>query len=102
MSGYDKIHKNVYIQNINVSGISQEEAKEKLSKIYESKKLNKIILKHDDFEMPISYDQLGITRNFNDAIDKAYGIGRNGNIITNNYRILFTSFLRKNIHQLHL
>ena len=98
MYGYDKIHKNVYIQNINVSGISQEEAKEKLSKIYESKKLNKIILKHDDFEMPISYDQLGITRNFNDAIDKAYGIGRNGNIITNNYRILFTSFLRKNIN----
>ena len=76
--GYDKIHKNVYIQNVSVSGMSQEGAKEKLSKIYETKKLNKIILKHNDFEMPISYDQLGVTRNFNDAVDMAYGIGRNG------------------------
>ncbi len=96
--GYDKIHKNVYIQNISVSGMSQEEAKEKLSKIYETKKLNKIILKHNDFEMPISYEQLGITRNFNDAVDMAYGIGRKGNIVTNNYRILFSCFLRKNIN----
>ena len=98
MHGYDKIHKNVYIQNVSVSGMSQEEAKEKLSKIYETKKLNKIILKHNDFEMPISYDQLGVTRNFNDAVDMAYGIGRNGNIFTNNYRLLFSGFLRKNIN----
>ena len=96
--GYDKIHKNVYIQNVSVSGMSQEEAKEKLGKIYETKKLNKIILKHNDFEMPISYDQLGVTRNFNDAVDMAYGIGRNGNIFTNNYRLLFSGFLRKNIN----
>ena len=96
--GYDKIHKNVYIQNVSVSGMSQEEAKEKLSKIYETKKLNKIILKHNDFEMPISYDQLGVTRNFNDAVDMAYGIGRKGNIFTNNYRLLFSGFLRKNIN----
>ena len=96
--GYDKIHKNVYIQNVSVSGMSQEEAKEKLGKIYETKKLNKIILKHNDFEMPISYDQLGVTRNFNDAVDMAYGIGRKGNIFTNNYRLLFSGFLRKNIN----
>ena len=96
--GYDKIHKNVYIQNVSVSGMSQEGAKEKLSKIYETKKLNKIILKHNDFEMPISYDQLGVTRNFNDAVDMAYGIGRKGNIFTNNYRLLFSGFLRKNIN----
>lgn len=96
--GYDKIHKNVYIQNVSVSGMSQEGAKEKLSKIYETKKLNKIILKHNDFEMPISYDQLGVTRNFNDAVDMAYGIGRKGNIFTNNYRLLLSGFLRKNIN----
>ena len=94
---YTKIHKNVYIQNVNVSGLSQEEAKEKLNKIYESKKLNQINLKHNDFEMQISYDQLGITKDVDSAVNTAYSVGRTGNILTNNYRIFFCTFFKKKI-----
>lgn len=94
---FDKIHRNVYIQNVDVSGLSQEEAKDKLNKIYESKKLNQINVKHNDFEMQISYDQLGVTKNIESAVNKAYSIGRTGNIFVNNYRIFFCTFIKKTI-----
>ena len=95
--GNDKIYSNIKIEGISVSGKEQEELNTELNKIYNEKKINGIKLKHGDYETTISYDQLGISAKIGDAVTKAYSIGRNGNIISNNYNILLSFFIPRNI-----
>ena len=95
--GNDKIYSNIKIEGISVSGKEQEELNTELNKIYNEKKINGIKLKHGDYETTISYDQLGISAKIGDAVTKAYSIGRDGNIISNNYNILLSFFIPRNI-----
>lgn len=95
--GNTKIYPNIKIQEISVSGKTQEEVSNILNKKYNEKKLAGIKLIHDDYETTISYNQIGLTFNIGEAIDTAYSLCRNGNIITNNYSIITRFFLNKNI-----
>lgn len=95
--GNDKIHKNISIQGINVSGLTQKDAEEILKKIYREKYINGIKLKQGDFEINISYEQLGVEENISKVTGEAYEIGRSGNIITNNYAILCRNFIKKDL-----
>ena len=95
--GNNKIYSNIKIQNVSVSGKQQEEINTEINKIYNEKKINGIKLKHGDYETTISFDQLGVSAKIGDAVTKAYSIGRDGNIITNNYNILFNFFIPRNI-----
>ncbi|MBR3134651.1 MAG: VanW family protein [Clostridia bacterium] len=95
--GNEKILKNTYIQNLDVSKMSQNEAEEYINKEYREKKLKQIILKHNDYETAISFDQLNVDLDTSKAVGEAYGKGRTGNIVTNNYTILFSYFYKKNI-----
>ena len=95
--GNEKIHNNISIQQLNVEGKSQSEAEEDLNKSIREKKLNQIKLKHNDYEMTLSYEQLNVSYDITKAIQTAYGTGRKGNIITNNYSILASYFIKKDI-----
>lgn len=95
--GYTKIHKNISISSIDVSHIEKSDAEEKIKKAYREKQIDGIILKHNDFEINLSYEQLGISPDFDSALQKAYGIGRTGNIITNNYALILVNFIKRNI-----
>ena len=95
--GNEKILNNTQIQHINVAGMTQNEAEEEINKKYREKKLNQIKLKHNDYETTISFEQLDVEFNSNNAIKQAYGRGRTGNIITNNYAILFSGIFKKDI-----
>lgn len=95
--GNNKIYKNISISGIDVSHKNQLDAEETIKKIYREKQINDIILTHNDFQINLSYEQLGINPDFDSALQKAYGIGRTGNIFTNNYAILFTNFIKHNI-----
>ena len=95
--GNEKIYSNIKVQKISLAGKEKEEANSELNKIYNEKKLKGIKLVHGDFETEISFDQLGLQTNIADAVTKAYSIGRSGNIISNNYSILFSYFIPKNI-----
>lgn len=95
--GNDKIYKNISIQGIDISGLTKQDAEEKLKKIYREQYMNGITLKQGDFEISISYEQLGVEENISKIVEKAYGVGRNGNIISNNYSILFTNFIKKDL-----
>ena len=95
--GNNKIYKNISIQGIDVSKKEKTEAEEIINKAYEEKKEKGITLKHNDLELNISYEQLSLSPNFEKALSTAYGIGRTGNIFTNNYVILFTNFIKRNI-----
>lgn len=94
--GNDKIYSNIQIQGVSVAHMKQEEARNQLKTMYNKKKDNQIIVKHNDLELEISYDELDIKNNIDDMVEKAYSVGRNGNIITNNYVILSSIFFKRN------
>lgn len=95
--GNSKIYKNISIQGINISNKERQEAEELIKKLYREKQLKGITLKHNDFELNISFEQLGINPNIEKCVEEAYSVGRIGNIFTNNYAILFSNFIKRNI-----
>ena len=75
--GNNKIHKNISVQGISVSGKEKASAEEEIKNLYEQKKNKGIVLNHNDLQLNISYDQLNILPEFDNSLTKAYEIGRN-------------------------
>lgn len=92
----NKIINKIYIKNIDVSGLSKEQAKQKISEYISTSIPDEIILKHEDYETSISTSQLSINFKTDEAIEMAYQIGKNGNIFQNQFTIL-ESFFKKTI-----
>ncbi len=63
----------------------------------ELKKQSIIKLTKDEFESELSLDQLEINYNIDQAVEDAYNIGREKNIISNNFDILSARNNKKNI-----
>lgn len=93
----DKILKNISIMGIDVSNMTIEEANKTLSEIVNEKISEKLILKRDDYETSLNATQINVDFDIQNAVNEAYNIGRKGNIITNNYKILWTMFFGKEI-----
>lgn len=93
----NKIISGISINNIEVSGLTKEEAKEKLETIIKEKKSKEIMLKYQDFETELSPELIEVKYDLDNAVDEAFQVGRNGNIFANNYTILFTLIGKKNI-----
>lgn len=79
-----------YIKGINVSGLTKEQAFEKVSNIFNEKLNQSIILKHKDYETPIVLQQFAPNFDIISAINLAYSRGRTGNIFQNNFQILYS------------
>lgn len=94
----DNITNGVYIKGIDVSGLSKEQAKQKISEYISSSIPEEINLKDKDFETSISTSQLSISFNIDEAVEMAYQIGKNGNIFENNLKILETLFSKIDIN----
>ena len=87
----------IKIQGIDVSGLSRDEAKSKIELIYNEKKQKDILLKYNEYEATITPELLEVNYDIENAVEKAISIGKDGNIITNNYNILFALMGKKNI-----
>lgn len=87
----------VKIEGIDVSGLSREEAKEKINTIYNEKKQKDILLKYKDYDATINPELIDANYDTEKAIEEAVTIGKNNNIIVNNYNILFALIGQKNI-----
>ena len=87
----------VKIEGIDVSGLSREEAKEKINTIYNEKKQKDILLKYKDYDATINPELIDANYDIEKAIEEAVTIGKNNNIIVNNYNILFALIGQKNI-----
>lgn len=93
-----KIISGVYINNINVSGLSREEALEKVkNKIY-SQIPKEITLIHDNYKTAMSINDLSINYNIEDAINLATQIGKDGNIFENNIKTIKCLFSNEHIN----
>lgn len=88
----------VSIENIDMSGLSKEEAKGKLEIIYNEKLQKEISVKYQDYESEINPTILETNYKIDDAVEEAFLIGRSSNILVNNYNILFTLVGKKNIN----
>lgn len=85
------------IKNIDISKLTYEEARKKIEDILDIELKADIDLKYNDYLYTMKSDEISLRYDISDVLDEAYGIGRNQNIIKNNYSLIFTSFLKKNI-----
>lgn len=95
--GSSNIINNVYINGISVSSLSTEEARNKLEPILKEKLEKEISIKFEDYETSILPAEINFSYDLAPALEKAYGLGRTGNILTNNFRILISLFKKTNI-----
>ncbi len=93
----DKIISGISISGVDVSGLSKNEASEKIKSVYNSKIEKDIGLKYQDYEATLSPSLLEVNYDIEKAVDEAYLIGRDNNIILNNYNIITTLIGKKNI-----
>lgn len=88
----------VSIKGINVSGMSKDEARQNIEKITTEKLLKTIKLVDGDYKVDLNPKDIEASFNVEKAVEEAYNIGRDGNIITNNYEILVAKLFKKDIN----
>ena len=91
------IMKGVYINGIEMSGMQKEEAKSKIESLVNEKLAKEMSVTYKDYDTSINATVLELNYDVNSAIEKAYAVGRSGNLITNNYAILKAMFFKNNI-----
>ena len=95
--GNDKIIGKVSIMGIDVSNMTKEQATEVLEEIIHNKMSEELVLKKDDYETSINANQINVQFNIEEAVGEAFNIGRDGNILSNNYKILASYIWQKDI-----
>ena len=95
--GNNKIMDGISVSGIDISGLTKEEAKQKLEEIYNPKKEKEIKLQRGEYETTISPILMEVDYKIDDAVENAYKIGKSSNIFVNNYEILFTLINKKDI-----
>lgn len=89
--------KGVYINDIDVSGVSMSEAKSKIEALTNEKLAKEISISSGDYNTTINASILEVNYDINSAIEEAYSVGRNKNLIANNYEILQAMLFDKKI-----
>ena len=96
----EKILKGISILGIDVAGLTVDEAKNKINTAIDERfkdENNNLILKIGENENNVTANTFNAKFDVDNAVINAYNIGRNGNIITNNYAILSTMLFKKEI-----
>ena len=87
----------ISIKGVDVSNLSKDEAKEKVQKHINDKLPENIQLKHEDYETSIPLSSLNINFDIDTAVNSAFQIGKDENIIKNSINALTVMFSNKNI-----
>ena len=77
----DKIARGVYAGEVNLSGLTREEAKDAVEAYFLKKAEEKITLTVNKEELEISRGDLGIAWKNTEIVEDAYGVGKSGNLI---------------------
>lgn len=95
--GSTNIINNVYINGVSVSSLSTEEARNKLEPVLQEHLEKEISIKFEDYKTSILPAEINFSYDIASALEEAYGLGRTGSILTNNFRILISLFKKTNI-----
>lgn len=86
----------ISILGIDVSGLSKDDAKQKVSDDVSNRLSTDVIFKHNDETYTLLPSSVGGSFDIDKVIDDAYSVGRNGNIFQNNFAILNAMINSKN------
>lgn len=84
----NKIVAGVSVKGIDVSGLTYDEAQNKLINFYNEKLKQNISLKHNDYETSLIPEQIEAKFDVKESLDAAYNIGRSGKVLKDNYKII--------------
>ncbi len=83
ISSSNKIITGIYIKGVEVAGLTKEQAIEKVNNEFNSVLPNNLTLVHGEYETQLNLEDLGANFNIEEAVDRAYNIGRDSNIFKN-------------------
>lgn len=92
-----KILNGVFIQGIDVSNLSENEAKNRVSEAIDKHISTEITLRYQDFETKISAKQFNVNFDIEEAVNTAYYLDKSDNIFANNFAILNVLLSNANI-----
>ena len=81
------ISKGIYINGIDVSNLTKDEAKSKVQAYYDEKLSHDIMLTHNDYELYINTSEISLQYDVESAINYAFNIGKEGHLLGDNYEI---------------
>ena len=84
----DKIISGISIKGVDVSGLSIDEAKEKIQNYINENLPENINLVHNDYETSIPLSALNVSFDIDSAVDEAYKIGKSSNVFDNSFTAL--------------
>lgn len=87
----------VHIKGINVSNLSQSDARYQLENYINEQLPEELKIKYQDFEASISLSQIDVSFDTKSAVNSAYKLGRERNIFQNNLYVLKAMFGKVNI-----
>lgn len=96
-SNSDKIISGIYIKNVNVSGLTKQEAIAKVNNELEKYMDDSLVLVHNEYRTEISLEQLEANFDVESAVNAAYSVGKTKNIFKDGIKILDTMFSNINI-----
>ncbi len=85
----------IYIEKVNFSNISIQEATDLMSKKIEN--ISDIELKTEEYETVAKLDELGITIDYKPTLQKAIEYGKSNNIVIDNYSILKANLFKEKL-----
>lgn len=94
----NKIVSGISIKGIDVSGLTYNEAYEKVVKIYSEKSKQNITLKYNEYETSLTPEQIEAKFRIQEAIDSAYNYGRSGKVLKDNYAIVYAGMAKIDIN----
>lgn len=86
----------ISILGIDVSGLSKDDAKQKVTDDVSNRLSTDVIFKHNDETYTLLPSSVGGSFDIDKVINDAYSVGRNGNIFQNNFAILNAMINSKN------
>lgn len=95
--GNNKIARGVKIGVVNVSNLTQKEAKEKIENWYKDVIMQDISVAYKELKENITMEQFNVSIDIDKLIKEASFIGKSGNVIKDNYEILFSMLFSKKI-----
>ena len=85
----NRIISNISAMSVDISNLTMDEAKQKLQEKIQERLETDIVLKHNDEDYILTPSQFDFSYDIDKTLEKAYMVGRNGNIFENNYEILY-------------
>lgn len=78
-----EIYPNIYIEHVNIGNMSRDDAISTIESVFKNELMGRSIrLYHNEYTWEFTYESLGYSYLYEEAIEKAHALGRQGNLAT--------------------